>query len=237
MRIAAVTHDILEWQAEFDITSTLTVSLLAHKSKDESYSFSGDYQASIGFLDTPITPGGVFNDLQGGPGTGVRTLSIADNRTEQTSVELRLQSSFEGPVNFSVGALGLDVDIHNILFVSTNATTAYVTRVTCGGNINGCPIYFDRNNPPDYSGHQYFVTDTPYQLTSRAAFGEAYWQLSDDVKLTAGVRYTDDKKKRTNLDVQLLAPNGGVEAQSDASRTAAVWSRSDISVVSLKEAA
>jgi outer membrane receptor protein involved in Fe transport len=28
------------------------------------------------------------------------------------------------------------------------------------------------------------------------------------VKLTAGVRYTDDKKERTNLEVQLLAPDG-----------------------------
>src|SRR3546814_2730386 len=42
--------------------------------------------------------------------------------------------------------------------------------------------------------HNYFRSSNPYKLRSQALFGEAYWYIRDDLKLTAGLRYTQDRK-------------------------------------------
>ncbi len=46
----------------------------------------------------------------------------------------------------------------------------------------------------DGQGHNYFRSQNPYRLSSWAGFGEAYYDVTDDVKLTGGLRFTDDKK-------------------------------------------
>jgi len=59
----------------------------------------------------------------------------------------------------------------------------------------GCS-YIDPNplGSIDGQGHNYFRSQNPYRLTSWAGFGEVYYNLTDDVKLTGGLRFTDDKK-------------------------------------------
>src|SRR5690606_32595329 len=129
-----------------------------------------------------------------------------------TSLELRLQSDFEGPLNFNIGALSYDVERETHTFVSTNATTLFLTAGGAGycatlGLPAGC-VYFDENPTPDYSGHQYFDTWTPYQLESTALFAEVYYDMADDLKLTVGLRYTDDEKERVARNQLLLNPVG-----------------------------
>jgi len=46
----------------------------------------------------------------------------------------------------------------------------------------------------DGEGHNYFRSQNPYRLSSWALFGELYYQLTTDVKVTGGLRYTDDQK-------------------------------------------
>ena len=59
----------------------------------------------------------------------------------------------------------------------------------------GCG-YIDPNPLADIDGqgHNYFRSENPYRLNSWATFGEAYYQVTPDVKLTGGLRYTDDRK-------------------------------------------
>ena len=59
----------------------------------------------------------------------------------------------------------------------------------------GCG-YVDPNplDSIDGQGHNYFRSQNPYRLSSWAGFGEAYYNLTNDVKLTGGLRYTDDRK-------------------------------------------
>jgi iron complex outermembrane receptor protein len=44
-------------------------------------------------------------------------------------------------------------------------------------------------------GHNYFLSKNPYKLISYAAFGEVYYELADNLKLTAGLRWTVDQKE------------------------------------------
>ncbi|HEX5776249.1 MAG TPA: TonB-dependent receptor [Caulobacteraceae bacterium] len=54
-------------------------------------------------------------------------------------------------------------------------------------------------------GHNYFLSRNPYKLISYAAFGEAYYNLAENLKLTAGLRYTVDKKEAPRIPSWLLA--------------------------------
>jgi iron complex outermembrane receptor protein len=58
-------------------------------------------------------------------------------------------------------------------------------------------------------GHNYFLSQNPYVLNSYAGFGEAYYNLTNDLKLTAGARWTDDQKHFLDIPSELLDPGYG----------------------------
>lgn len=220
--IYKVEHEIVEFELNFHLAEQLTLSLLGHKSEDKSYTSSGDQESAPAFFGdatdifvgatTLIKDGYLMTDAQGGPARGIRTLSINDGETEQDSFEVRLQSDFDGPLNFNAGVLRMNVERDNHVWVSTNATTLFAASglfcISRGLGMTGDCLYWDENPEPDYSGHQYFDTYTPYELKSQAFFGEIYYDISDELKLTAGLRYTKDKKERINLEPVLLHPYG-----------------------------
>jgi iron complex outermembrane receptor protein len=87
-------------------------------------------------------------------------------------------------------------------------TTGYVD-IDAPGAI--CP-YIDPNPVETMTGegHNYFRSKNPYELESTAAFGELYWQATDVLKVTAGLRYTRDEKTFIPVPSQvLLAPGLG----------------------------
>ncbi|MGE5566436.1 MAG: Lpg1974 family pore-forming outer membrane protein [Parcubacteria group bacterium] len=72
--------------------------------------------------------------------------------------------------------------------------------------VNGC-IYIDPN-PIDRlndQGHNYFLSRNPYKLISYALFGEVYYDLAPDLKVTAGLRWTVDKKEAPRIPSWVLA--------------------------------
>jgi len=54
-------------------------------------------------------------------------------------------------------------------------------------------------------GHNYFLSKNPYKLISYALFGEAYYNIAENLKLTAGLRWTVDKKEAPRIPSMLLA--------------------------------
>ena len=48
-------------------------------------------------------------------------------------------------------------------------------------------------------GHNYFLSQNPYTLNSYAVFGETYYNILNDLKLTAGLRWTEDQKHFTDI--------------------------------------
>jgi hypothetical protein len=73
-------------------------------------------------------------------------------------------------------------------------------------NAEGCLGYIDPNplSNLDGQGHNYFLSMNPYNLNSYAAFGEAYYNVTPDLKLTAGLRWTDDQKHFTEIPSEVL---------------------------------
>jgi len=78
-------------------------------------------------------------------------------------------------------------------------------------NPEECLGYIDPNpiGQLDNQGHNYFLSQNPYSLNSYAMFGEAYYQLTKDLKLTAGLRWTDDQKHFVEIPSEVLTKGYG----------------------------
>jgi len=176
-----------------------------------------------------MAPGGVFCDPQIGCTDRLAVFDVSSSASHQFSQEVRLRSSYSGSLNFSAGVNYTRFRTQDDYYVMSNLLTAIAmmgpfnfsgNQTTCsqtawnnfssgGGNSpirnSLCP-YIDPNpvESIDGDGHNYFRSSNPYDLSSYAAFGEAYYNLSPDVKLTAGLRYTRDQKAFTEIPSQLL---------------------------------
>jgi iron complex outermembrane receptor protein len=59
------------------------------------------------------------------------------------------------------------------------------------------------------NGHNYFLSQNPYVLNSYAGFGEVYYNLTSDLKLTGGLRWTDDEKRFIEIPSEVLLAGWG----------------------------
>lgn len=175
------------------------------------------------------TPGGQFCDPQLGCSDRLKSADLSRSRNRQWSQEFRLQSEFSGPVNFLVGGNYLDFKSKDDYFVFNNMYTLigqwmYSKAPPLGaesapgnalrpcdlGNENReCP-YVDPNpiGSMNELGHNYFLSQNGVRIRSYAAFGELYWKMRDDLKLTLGARYTRDRKRADQIPTQLLLGGG-----------------------------
>ncbi|WP_447761004.1 TonB-dependent receptor [Sphingopyxis panaciterrae] len=206
-----------------------------YSSQDYNRFVSGPlFSDTTGLLDpqsgAPISqdhaaPGGIFCDPQLGCSNRLLSADLSRSRNRQWTQEFRLQSAFDGPFNFNLGVNYLDFKTQDDYFVFSNAFTfiAYnlYNRSPPFGttNYNPCPIgttgsdcvYVDPNpiDSLDEQGHNYFLSRNLVRTKSWAVFGEAYWDVTDNVKITAGLRWTKDKKVTTPVQSQLLLGGGG----------------------------
>ena len=61
-------------------------------------------------------------------------------------------------------------------------------------------------------GHNYFLSQNPYTLNSYAAFGEAYYDILNNLKLTLGIRYTEDRKHFVDIPSEVVTDGWGYYA-------------------------
>ncbi|WP_405224333.1 TonB-dependent receptor [Lentisalinibacter sediminis] len=105
---------------------------------------------------------------------------------EQWMVESRLSSDFDGPLNFLAGFIYFEYESHDVDYFVASNTTDYFSFVSVFNQTG-----IDGVGVPS----PYFRNETPlYQLESTGIFGELYYDLSDTIKITAGLRYTRDDK-------------------------------------------
>ena len=166
-----------------------------------------DYDMQVNVQRWPIST--TYQRGPDGPST-VNYLQQNDRSTsepEQWSQEFRLNSEFDGDLNFMAGAFYLDYESEVHYYVYSSALSIY-------GQTLGIP-----------EEQWVFDNDTrSYELESWALFGELYYDISDDMELTLGLRYTDETKEATQRSIYLAfldnpnGPNNGYddfESESD----------------------
>ncbi len=245
--------DIYELQIKWDLSDNIKLESETAYNTDHA-SGSQDYNrfsTSRGVFDqetydsTVLNSGtsrpgvlnnGVFCDPQIGCSDRLVAMDLSKTDSTQLGQELRLSSSFDGPLNFSFGANYTRFETVDKYYVFINSLSLYsalrrnagvagappyvpgvTSNIDCLGvprpgnpnevqGIAGC-MYMDPNPISSLNdlGHNYFLSKNPYELDSYAAFGELYFNATDNLKITAGLRYTIDRKHAPLIPSWLLA--------------------------------
>jgi outer membrane receptor protein involved in Fe transport len=237
-------NDIFQLNLEFEPSDGLQFVSQTAYARDRYYStqdysryitgpiFNDSTQPLVNGANQPIdttafpgpTPGGVFCDPQLGCSDRMVSADLSQSRNRQWSQELRLQSSFDGPLNFNLGVNYLDFKSRDNYYVFNNIFTLladYFYNADPRTNAPGsCELGFEGRecvyvdpNPlgsVNNQGHNYFLSQNGVRTKSWAAFGELYWKFADNLKLTAGLRFTNDKKTSDQIPSQLLL-GGGID--------------------------
>lgn len=116
-------------------------------------------------------PGGTF--IPGGAGC-----SDPINKLEQYTQELRMSSDFDGPINFMIGGFYED------------------RTITFDTSQQGVNISFLGRDP--VTGFTYDWDKTHLTKTEALSFfGSLTWDITEQLQLSGGLRYTDEKKVQT----------------------------------------
>jgi len=222
-------------KSEFDVTDALKLSYIGSFSETSLQSLEDynkiaptiSFNAAAGpFAAVPalyglLFPGGVVNDPQLGASNRFRTFDIAGGSSEQTTHELRLQSAYDGPFNFNLGAIKVDfesidpsIPTAGYAVLSNSLTALAQINNAAGGAFFGGAVPIDNGvgGVPVFGGSitgtggNYFRSLSPYTLDSYAVFGEGYYDLNDELKFTLGLRYTNDKKEQDIIPTFLFTP-------------------------------
>ena len=228
-------QDLFTAKVEFDLTEDLLLTALFSDSESSTSSIE-DYNkiaptitfnptagpfAAVPSVYSLLFPGGIVNDPQLGASNLFRTFDSSGGASEQQSYELRLQSDFDGPFNFNLGGIYVDfeaidpADNQAGYYVFSNSLTA-LTQLNniAGGAFFGGQVPLDTGGSVftdalDGDGGNYYRSLSPYRLKSYAAFGEVYFDVTDTLQLTGGLRYTNDQKEQDVVPTFLFTPNNG----------------------------
>lgn len=112
------------------------------------------------------------------------SLDRSDQDNTSWSIEGIISSDLDGPFNFLLGGIYAENNLgQNSYYVNTFAID-YIAGVLGGGaGYLGTPFF--RNNTQDF------------KLESYGIFGEVYFDVTDTLKVTGGLRYNNDKKSIT----------------------------------------
>ncbi len=193
-------YEVEDWMAAFELEHefdrhTLTALTGYHNSRLDA---RNDYDFTVASEPWPVAT--TVNRGPDGPITVDRAYASDRSTTapEQWSQEIRLASDYAGDWNFMVGGFWLDYESEVHYYVYSAALELF-------GSTLGIP-----------SSQRVFDNDTAtYELETWAAFGELYWQARDDLRLTLGLRYSEEEKSSRQRTVYLAflddptAPDGG----------------------------
>jgi iron complex outermembrane receptor protein len=232
-------HDFLASSEDFNrFNSTPGLFFTSYDESNPGAGPLGGYNYGV-----PFTPGGVMCDPQLGCSDSLVGQDLSQEHAWQISQEVRLASDFKGPLNFSVGANYLHYETLEDYYVFINLLTllsryedlpsgsAFTANGLCDGipvpqtlpplgktlPLFNCPYTDGTPLAPGFNGqgHNYFRNTNPYVLSSYAGFGEVYYQVLDDLKLTGGLRWTDDNKHFVDIPSELLNDGWGYPVSGD----------------------
>lgn len=157
--------------------------LFARLQLDIQLSDQFDLTILAGHVDLENEYNDTFNSTGQNPDGSAAGLSAPfENTLEQTTLEARLVSNFDGPVNFQVGAFWEDRDIGHL--TSQNAFNPSLLGAF------GPPFGPDAATGATFD----WLADRPIEAEALSFFASADVAFSEKWELTGGVRWTDEEK-------------------------------------------
>ena len=214
------------WLFGFDYDFDSLIFSLGGASRDYDLLAQQDYLIDVGARmgPTPQNPSGIWPTSAPAGGAGAEWLSETCNLVAGTSgifggcvlpthqdrlssydqfdttgkyytVEAKIRSDFDGRFDFLFGASRHKESYHGGYYVFSNALDL-VSRY--GSPALGAPplypgFFYNTSNPDDDAAPQ----------DGRSAFGEVYYEATDRLKLTLGLRFNEDNKRSSGTSVLL----------------------------------
>jgi iron complex outermembrane receptor protein len=173
-------YELEDWMVSFEVNhdfGDLTfTSLTGYHNSD--LDARNDYDFAVASEPWPVEV--TVDRGPDGPITVDRTYQSDRSTTtpEQWSQEFRIASDYDGNWNFLLGGFWLTYTGETHYYIYSSVLTLY-----------GQTLAVDpRTHAFDNDTHR-------YELDTWAAFGELYWQTTDSISMTFGLRYTDEEKK------------------------------------------
>lgn len=205
-------QDFFQIDVAVRITEDLTLASLTSLNENEGYSYQ-DYNrivgtrgfAPVGAMNL-VAPGGFVNDPQVGRDNKLRSFDLGIGDSKEFTQEVRLYSAYDGAWNFNVGGIYTKFRSITDYYVFSNSLTAFAQLNNLAGIPGIFPFFVDPNFPPnDNEGRNYFDSRGQNLTKSNAIFGEVYWDATETIKFTLGLRQTKDEKTLYSTPITLLA--------------------------------
>jgi iron complex outermembrane recepter protein len=119
----------------------------------------------------------------------------SNQQQESYTGELIISSDWDGAFNFLLGGIYSDFSLSENSYFVNSFGIDYLTGILGSFTALGNPASAGGPLPPSYLGTPFFRNNTDQlDVTTYGIFGEAYFNISDTLKLTGGLRYNNDEK-------------------------------------------
>lgn len=129
---------------------------------------------------------------------------------KEYSIEAHLDSKFDGSFNFLIGGIYLDNKVTSDYYVSAFSLD-YVAGVLGAATTLGQRAAGNTSYPNVFLAPPFYDSEiASFRLKSYGIFGETYFQATNTLKFTAGLRYSNDQKRQIgrNLTISFPVPYG-----------------------------
>ena len=203
-----------QFDPNYEATELMTTAEITHQEGDYIFTLAGGYRSSWVYSQTDYfwaTPtfgfgeGPRFYDFPDSKRnfSGVYNTEFVFDQSESWSalktVEARVASDYDGPLNFIAGTSWFSLEADGDYYVWGAGLERFWDSPGVSAFIFGCPgSTFAPGDPTCHDTQpegSYFLNQGVYTLHSLAFFGELYYDLTDTIRLTGGVRWTEDKKR------------------------------------------
>ncbi|MFN3943821.1 MAG: TonB-dependent receptor [Allosphingosinicella sp.] len=121
----------------------------------------------------------------------------SQSNSRQYVIEGHLDSSFDGPFNFLLGGIYLDQKFSDSNYYVASFGLDYAAGILGAAQSLGQRAAGNTTFPNVFLAPPFYNSEVAlFTLRSYGLFGEAYFQASDALRFTAGLRYSNDRKRQ-----------------------------------------
>jgi outer membrane receptor protein involved in Fe transport len=140
---------------------------------------------------------GVFGGFTNRCTAGSTDYDRSQSHSRQYSLEAHINSDLEGPFNFLLGGIYLDNKFTDSNYYVASFGLDYAAGILGAATALGQRAAGNVAFPNTFLAPPFYNSEVNlFKLRSYGLFGEVYFDVSDKLRLTGGLRYSNDKKRQ-----------------------------------------
>jgi outer membrane receptor protein involved in Fe transport len=140
---------------------------------------------------------GIFGGFTNRCSAGATDYDRSQSHSRQYSIEAHLDSNFDGPFNFLLGGIYLDQRFTDSNYYVASFGLDYASGILGAAQTVGQRGAGNLTFPNVFLAPPFFNSEVNlFTLRSYGIFGEVYFDVTDRLRLTGGLRYNNDRKRQ-----------------------------------------